>query len=916
VLCSFTINGRSFSSEKEYKKLYKKGIEALLNGHYKEGHRILTQALELGRKDWSYDPYDYSEAAYELAFNQYNHQAYEQAIFLYQEALDVWEVKGKKESDKVYYSDGMADCLIETGRFSDAERFLTYCKSYYEQQLPDEPYDFVTTGEKLAKVHTRLGNPEKAISELQSLRALAPGGMDRSRIMQSEAHLHLYLKAYDKAEKLYLDILKDLDDQYYSDNYFHGSAYLDLANFYSMQQAYGQAETYTQKAIDILSSGFSKEGIEHAAALLNLGLIYEKQGLTDSAELKLKEAIKMTEKSLGKAHKDYSVFSSFMAEFYAAHNQPAMAAKYYLESVECLKTAVGPNHPDYARALQDLARMKEKLDEKDQAKLLMEEAMDVWIDQLQVNVTGLSETEFTKFYQSFSENFEVFQAFVLRNHQAYPELVEKMLNLRLATKGVLFRNTQKLETEISESTDKALIKKYAQWKDLKRKIASIYNLSTAERTPLLLDLDAATEQANSLEKELSLKVHRFETPDYAADWNTVKNQLNPDEAAVEIIRLKDQDRQQNNSTVYLALVMRPEWPKPHLVVWENGNELEQKALKVYKNLIQYKLKDTKSYEIFWKPITQELTDVKKAYLSLDGVFHTISLYSLWNAAENRYLFDEVELELVNSPLDILDVSSSVELSKNAVLIGFPSYNAKINSNTKALYSQLSRSIYTDSTSRFVQKNGEITPLPGTKVEIFKVDSLLGNSHHSKKVFMEMEATEQQVKNLRNPQILHLATHGFFLKDQDLQTSANPFGFQESLYQEHPLMRSGILFAGAEYALQEGGDGVLTAYEAQNLYLDGTELVVLSACETGLGNIRNGEGVYGLHRALQTAGARATIMSLWTVSDEATQKLMTLFYQYWIQDQLPKKQAFRKAQHSLRNIYPEPYYWAAFILVGQ
>ena len=189
------------------------------------------------------------------------------------------------------------------------------------------------------------------------------------------------------------------------------------------------------------------------------------------------------------------------------------------------------------------------------------------------------------------------------------------------------------------------------------------------------------------------------------------------------------------------------------------------------------------------------------------------------------------------------------------------------------------------------------------------------------------ALKQVVDETKSPRVLHLATHGFFLSDREIKTDGAGLPVQTAGL-EDPMLRSGLYFAGADRALAgkpspAGLDnGVLTAMEAGNLNLTGTELVVLSACNTGQGDVKNGEGIFGLRRALQEAGAGAVLMSLWSVPDNETRELMQLFYRKWISG-MEKHQALKEAQLEIRETVKLryggrdlPYYWGSFVLVGK
>jgi len=228
------------------------------------------------------------------------------------------------------------------------------------------------------------------------------------------------------------------------------------------------------------------------------------------------------------------------------------------------------------------------------------------------------------------------------------------------------------------------------------------------------------------------------------------------------------------------------------------------------------------------------------------------------------------------------------------------------------------------------KETDFVSLPGTAKEVQAIDSLLRKKQWNTELLTEARALEENIKAFKKPSLLHIATHGFFLPSDNLESSSNDTSTQRTftplplkeVYEEsglQTLLQSGVVLAGvnsrADTLYQGIEDGILTAYEVVSMDLSNTSLVVLSACETGLGEVRLGEGVFGLQRSLKVAGVKDIAMSLWTVDDEATKQLMIAFYRNWL-EYGDKQRAFKEAQLLIRESFPEPYYWGAFVLVGE
>ena len=306
--------------------------------------------------------------------------------------------------------------------------------------------------------------------------------------------------------------------------------------------------------------------------------------------------------------------------------------------------------------------------------------------------------------------------------------------------------------------------------------------------------------------------------------------------------------------------------------------------------------------------------------------------------DGRPLTDSYEIDIVVSTKDILR-SRQQASTQSVVLIGNPQFNldedehkravaalqAKSQSNVSCSDTNTATTASPASTQDSPDAQGPgLDLLTATQAEIESLSGLFKKNGWTVESYCRIQALEEVVKHARHPRVLHIATHGFF--EPDPPTATPQSEGRPSTTVEYPMLRSGLYFAGADRALRgssftAGVDtGIFTAYEATNLDLFGTELVVLSACETGLGKVENGEGIFGLRRAFQEAGAESVLMSMWSVPDRETKQFMTLFYEKWLAG-MEKHRALSGAQAALREelrkewkIDP-PHYWAAFVLVG-
>jgi CHAT domain-containing protein len=320
-------------------------------------------------------------------------------------------------------------------------------------------------------------------------------------------------------------------------------------------------------------------------------------------------------------------------------------------------------------------------------------------------------------------------------------------------------------------------------------------------------------------------------------------------------------------------------------------------------------------QLIIEPLAPYLEGREQVLISPDGQLNLIPFEALQRSAGGPFLVEQYRISYLSSGRDLLRFDFNAPSQQQAVVLADPDYDQGGGSPERGRGDR--------ATGDFQQLR--VGPLPGTAAEAAAIASHLPNAT----ILTRAEATEQAVKQVRAPEILHLATHGFFLADVQ---RPEPTGRGLAIVAadgpglaptppggtvENPLLRSGLALAGFNARTSGNEDGVLTALEVAGLDLLGTRLVVLSACETGLGEVANGEGVYGLRRAFALAGAETQLLSLWQVDDFGTQRLMAQYYEH-LTAGMGRSEALRQVQLEMiaaGDRYSHPYYWAAFVLTG-
>lgn len=792
---------------------------------------------------------------------------------------------------------------MNMGRLNEASQYLTQALSLAESVGPQSAA-FGANLNSVAKYNQLTGNYNEAEQGFESAvkvvkKAFGEKSMQYAIVLNNKAMLYQSMGRYDEGIALMkqsLEVLKVANKKLirvqkydFNERRFYGN----LALMYEASGKLTEAETVFLDVKKVVENNGGQNNPEYAALINQLAILYMEMGKLDKVEPLLKKALEVNKKRLGEESPQYARTLGDLGVFYRISGKNAQAEPLLTKATQIKERVLGVNHPEYIRSKEELAILQWKMGKWNDAVANYKSVMDKTIDFINSYFPPMSEAEKTKYWDITSPRFQRFYNFALAASETNPEVIDDMFDYHTATKGLLLNSTSKIKRLILASKNKELINEYLRWLDKKESLARYYALSREELKNQNINLSELEAEANQMERSLSSK-----SADFSSGYSTqkisfkqIQNVLSESEAVVEVIRIASYDQQFTKDSKYVALVLTKGKPRPSLVMMENGGQLETRYAKFYRNAIQQKMDDEYSYDQYWTKIEEALAGKKTIYVSVDGAYNQINLNTLKKPGGD-YVVKLHDLVNLGNSKDLIAIKTRkvVPLAKNATLLGFPDYGGP-----------------------------EINALPGTKIEIENLLKILKTGGYQTNSFMGKLASEKNLKAVKSPSVLHIATHGYFL--QDVEEDGSAFGIQGENAANNPLLRSGLMLAdaaktvsGAATNLESNDNGILTAYEAMNLDLSKTSIIVISACETGLGDVKNGEGVYGLQRAFLVAGAETLIMSLWKVDDAATQELMTNFYSNFMK--LGNKQkAFKQAQLQLMTKYKDPYYWGAFVMVG-
>ena len=770
---------------------------------------------------------------------------------------------------------------------------------------------YIQSLQELGILFLQTGDYSRAEKKLLQAYQLVTAETNRDHLLtelaNNLAQVYDKLNIYDKALQYYSESLGRCRLSYEEGSLPCVILQNNIAGVHLKQNNIAQAISDYKKVIAAFEKLLPPSDPLYITSLNNIATAYRKDNQYKEALGYLEKANKLLEKNgLAKDDLAATVFNN-IAVLKTGQGDYKAAAQHYSHAYEIKRAIYGNRSIVLMDLLNNLAVTYWALNKPADAIPLFKRSMELATRQVTYIFPNLSENEQMQFYEKLKEDFERFNSIAIQWAAKDPELLSLVFQNRTVIKSLQFFTQQRRVNHIGTKNDPELDDLVARLKDRRDRLGYLYQLPLSHLQDQS-EISALEKEIDVLDKSISIRsseaLYGEGLSAEDVSWKVLVPKLQSHEAIVEIIRFRKYERQTSqlkeyfgfaDSVYYAALILtRASKENPDLVVFKDGNNLETRFYYYYKNAMKYEVEDNLSYDFFWTPLQKHLGGKTRIYFSADGVYHKINLNTLREPQTGKFLLNIADIVYLLNPIQFLENKPPAEsIRRTAVLMGDPVFDADLN----------------PAHERSMVYN-EFGGLPGTQEELRAINAVLKQHAWTTRVYLKGAATESNLKAMRSPGILHVASHGFF---SDEVVTLNAAAKKEFLF------HSGILLSGANKSLAGGSttfenDGIVTAFEVMNLDLTDTELVVLSACETGLGKIENGEGVFGLQRSFMQAGAGNVLISLWKVDDEATRDLMIKFYKY-LAGGHSLRDSLKKAQSEQAEISSNPSLWGGFILVG-
>jgi tetratricopeptide (TPR) repeat protein len=933
-------------------------------GDYNTAEPYFQQALAVNKKALGEEDLDYSNCLNNLGILYYAMGYYKAAEPYYKQALAVIKkALGEEHPDYAKCLNNLGILYNAMGDYNAAEPYYKKALAIRKKALGEEDFEYAKYLNNLGNLYYEMGD-YKAVEPYykQALairkKALGEDHPDYAMSLINLGNLYYAMGDYNTFEPYNQQALAIFKQALGEEHPFYATSLFNLGGLYYLIGDYNSAESYYQQALAIRKKALGDQHPSYANSLINLGKLYHEMGDYKAAEPYYKQALAIRKKALGEEHPDYASSLNNLGVLYLNMGDYKAAEPYFIQALEIRKKALGEEHPDYASSLVNLGIFYSDMGDYKLAESFFIKTISIKLGNLNTNFSWLSAQEKQLYWNQEKYFYGNMISFLVSAFESVPTSTELAFNTNLISKSLLLETSRELDQAIAQSSDEEMKTEFSEMKQLRK----LYSKMQSEGSTNKEVMERYKTQADSLDKILVNKLGEYAASKrkFEITWKDVQSNLSSSDAAIEFARYYDD---KDSLYKYMALVVRPNYEYPKLVKLGEESSIRLAAQN----------KDFSSlYDLIWKDIDTLLKGVQTVYYSPAGELNSVSFSAmcfeagdsvLQDIAQNRgviittnkekrqscnaVLLDKYTLHQLTTTRYLADgtLNKTKPMNSSLALYGGINYDdlpiksdsisTEITNEEYAFQLNLAK---TNSNKKINKKRGKkrsssnfgekLEYLPGTKEEITNIAFLMNNSKWEVLSRSDKGTGEYELKKdleTKVPGVLHIATHGFAFPDE-LKKETNLVDMnQTSTYKvsEDPMVRCGLLLSGANISWtgnpqkmieQTGDDGILTAAEVANLDLSNTKLVVLSACETGLGKIEGSEGTFGLKRGFKLAGVEQIIVSLWSVPDKETMELMTLFYSDLTKTLNPVI-SFEKAQKEMRNKYPtDPEKWAGFVLV--